>query len=179
MYRLLFSDPYTPAVTNHTLTHTHAWARDVYTPHAWVTYYQDKLAGRQTTKGGGGGGKQLPWRVSFLPASPYWPVKPLWLEHMQMAMTCSHKILKSHSNEAPGHNVAMAERSVEAGPASSLRHRRRDSFCRRCSSLWSSGEGQSCTLMHVYTCPVIQIKSQTQLHFLGLYPTIMSDVIIW
>lgn len=31
-----------------------------------------------------------------------------------MALTCSHKILKAHSNEAPGHNEAVAERSVEA-----------------------------------------------------------------
>lgn len=40
-----------------------------------------------------------------------------------MAMTCSHKILKGHSNEAPSHNAAGAERSEEAGPAPSLRHR--------------------------------------------------------
>lgn len=30
-----------------------------------------------------------------------------------MALTCSHKILKVHSNEAPGHNAAVAMHSVE------------------------------------------------------------------
>lgn len=31
---------------------------------------------------------------------------------MQMALTCSHKILKAHSYEAPDHNAAVAMRYV-------------------------------------------------------------------
>lgn len=38
-----------------------------------------------------------------------------------MALTCSHKILKAHSNEAPGYNGAVAECFVEAGQPQSER----------------------------------------------------------
>lgn len=45
-----------------------------------------------------------------------------------MALTCSHKILKAHSNEAPGHNAAVAVHSVEQDSPQTERVRDRDSF---------------------------------------------------
>lgn len=140
---------------------------------------------------GGRGKKKLPWRVSFLPGSPYWPVKPLWLEQMQMALTCSHKILKAHSNEAPGHNAAVAERSVEAGQPPVWERERQRFFLPLHSSFWLSGGEQSSTLitappwtqtqdkvtLHL-ACNSALSNSQTLLHCPELYPIITSYVML-
>lgn len=107
--------------------------------------------------------KRFPWHVSFLSGTPYWPVKPLWLEQMQMALTCSHKILNAHSNEAPGHNAATAVHSVQQDSPQSEAERDRFS-----SSLyivfWLSGGQQPSTLtisstwIHTHTPNKVAIR---------------------
>lgn len=63
-----------------------------------------------------------------------------------MALTCSHKILKAHSNEAPGHNAAVAVHSVEQDSPQSERKRQRF-FWPLHSLFWLSGGQQPSTLI--------------------------------
>lgn len=116
---------------------------------------------------------------------------------MQMALTCSHKILKAHSNEAPGHNAAEAERSVEAGlppvwEAERGREREREPFghcgvhsgCLVESNhpLWllllhEHRHAQDKVTLHL-SCNSAPSKSQTLLHCPELYPIITFYVMI-
>lgn len=66
--------------------------------------------------------------VSFLSGSPYWPVKPLWLEQMQMALTCSHEILKAPFKWGPGPQCGSGP--ALCGGWAVPRSRHRNSFCR-------------------------------------------------
>lgn len=136
--------PIKPTLEHWTYTHMYG-APEVHTTAVnWLDVWQPQPR-RRREKGSGSAS------VSFLPGSPYWPVKPLWLEQMQMALTCSHEILKAPFKWGPGPQCGSGPALCGGLGRPQTETQRQRLFLQRSSSLRLSGGEQSSTLIASHT----------------------------